>query len=251
MWPRRGRTWPLRCVEGGRGTEDEDALRVSQGAAARVQRGPRVSATVLCSHAMDAPTHIRVTFWLLARPLFRAADWRASYAGSVLESDAGLAADRFAGELAELDEQRRHHQRRLGALGETHGDACAECRGMCCTEERFRDAFFDRVLQDPHSENRAPRSLRAASRETHAGPYPLRGSVALGDRSPGYCPNCTPQGCALAYEDRPIQCTAYYCWASIRALSDTECREGIAALRGLTRIMGRVTTLAAAARFSR
>jgi hypothetical protein len=104
---------------------------------------------------------------------------------------------------------------------------------------------------DPHARNRTPRSLRQSSRETHDGPRPLRGSVPVGEYLAVYCPNCTTQGCLLPYEDRPIQCTAYYCWGAIGALSEQESREGIAALRGLVRIMGRVTALAASTRFAR
>jgi hypothetical protein len=199
---------------------------------------------------MDPSTPTRATFWLTARPIFRAADWYASYAGSLLERGSGLSGKRYADELAALAEERRGYQRTLGRLGEKHGDVCAQCKGQCCTEERFRDAFFDRVLQDPASENRSPRSLRQASRETHLGPAPLRGSVPAEDYPKDYCPNCSTQGCVLPYDSRPIQCGAYYCWGAICALSEQESREGIVALRGLMRIMGRVAGLAAATRFA-
>jgi hypothetical protein len=200
---------------------------------------------------MDPGTPIRVAFWLTARPLFRAADWYASYAGSLLERRAGLSQERYADELEALAEERRGYQRTLGRLGEKHGDVCAECKGQCCTQERFRDAFFDRVMQDPACDNRAPRSLRQSSRETHFGPSPLRGSIPVDEYPSAYCPNCTTEGCLLPYDSRPIQCGAYYCWSAISALSEQESREGIAALRGLTRIMGSVAHLAATTRFAR
>jgi hypothetical protein len=125
----------------------------------------------------------------------------------------------------------------MAALSATHGDACARCRGGCCREERFRDSIVDRVLQDARQPNAEPRSLRSATRERHLDYTPLRAQATTAAAPPDYCPNCTPNGCTLPAEDRPIQCLAYHCRASIAPLSAEECEAGIRALRGLMRVM--------------
>jgi hypothetical protein len=143
----------------------------------------------------------------------------------------------YADRLRELDARRRALQREMSALQATHGAACADCKGGCCTEERFRDSLVDRVLQDPSQPNPAPRSLRSKARETYADYAPLRSPEATLASPPAYCPNCTPQGCTLPPEDRPIQCLAYHCKASVEPLSVEECERGIRALKGLMRVM--------------
>ncbi len=178
-----------------------------------------------------------VRFWVLARPVFRAVDYHASYAAAArARRRPGVWGD-SAGWIEELNGRRRALQREMSALSVTHGAACAECRGGCCTEDRFRDSLVDRVLQDPAQPNPAPRSLRSKTRETHADYAPLRTPDATRTAPSDYCPNCTPQGCTLEPGDRPIQCLAYHCRASIAPLSAQECEAGIHALRGLMRVM--------------
>jgi hypothetical protein len=53
---------------------------------------------------------------------------------------------------------------------------------------------------------------------------------------PGYCPELTTRGCRIPYELRPIQCTAYFCNATIDELSAKECRIGSMALIGLMKV---------------
>ena len=55
----------------------------------------------------------------------------------------------------------------------------------------------------------------------------------------------------MPYENRPIQCTAFYCWGSIDRLSEAECRTGIRALAGLMGVLARTTALALGAELIR
>ncbi len=176
-------------------------------------------------------------FWVLARPVFRSVDWYASYtaAGGARRRRTDW---RDHGErLAELDRRRRSLQSELATLAATHGSACAACKGGCCRDERFRDSIVDRVLQNQSQPNPEPRSLRSKTRERWTDYPPLRTPAATLEASADYCPHCTPQGCALAPEDRPTQCLAYMCRASITPLSTDECRRGIRALKDLMRVM--------------
>jgi hypothetical protein len=178
-----------------------------------------------------------VRFWLLARPVFRAVDWHASYAASARARRRGAVWTAHAERLADLDARRRALQAEMAALSATHGEACAECRGGCCTEERFRDSIVDRVLQDPATPNLEPRAMREKARERHTEYAPLRTVAATDAAPPDYCPNCTPTGCTLAADDRPVQCLAYHCRASIADLSPEECDTGIRTLTGLMKVM--------------
>jgi hypothetical protein len=174
---------------------------------------------------------------LLARPVFRAVDFHASYSAAHRARHRGTDWSEHAERLRDLDLRRRALQSEMAALQATHGAACAECRGGCCTEERFRDSIIDRVLRDPSQPNPAPRGLRSKIREKHTDYPPLRDPAATQAAPPEYCPNCTPQGCTLPPEGRPIQCLAYHCRASIAPLSAEECEAGIHALKGLMRVM--------------
>lgn len=173
----------------------------------------------------------------LARPVFRTVDWYVSYAAAARARRHGTDWRDHSERLAELNQRRRSLQLEMSALSATHGAACAECKGGCCTEERFRDSLVDRVLQDPAQPNPLSRSLRSKTREVHADYAPLRTPGATRAAPPGYCPNCTSQGCALAPEDRPLQCLAYHCRRSIAPLSAEESESGIRALEGLMRVM--------------
>jgi len=176
-------------------------------------------------------------FWLLARPVFRAVDWHASYASAARARRLGTDWTAHSERLAELDTRRRALQAEMATLSATHGEACATCRGGCCREERFRDSIVDRVLQDPATPNPEPRSLRDKNREHHTEYAPLRTAAALAAAPADYCPNCTPMGCTLAPAERPVQCLAYHCRASIANLSPEECETGIRTVTGLMRVM--------------
>lgn len=176
-------------------------------------------------------------FWLLARPVFRAVDWHASYAAAARARRSGQSWTTHADRLRELDARRRELQRRMAGLSATHGAACAACRGGCCRDERFRDCLVDRVLADAATPNPEPRSLRHADRERELDYPPLRRPEATAAAPADYCPNCSPTGCTLPAEDRPVQCLAYHCRASIAELTPEECESGIRAVRGLMRVM--------------
>ncbi len=190
----------------------------------------------------------RARLWFYARPVFRAFDWACNYGAWMFEGDRSLAKPGLRASLAELNERRSDLQRRLSVLTASHGDACAECKGRCCSEERFRDAFIDRVLQDPDTANRAPRSRKKADREHESAYPPLRGLAKPHEFPKDYCPNCTTEGCRISYEQRPIQCTAFYCRKSIALLSAEECETGVDALRGLMGVLTRTALLAASSR---
>ena len=178
-----------------------------------------------------------IRFLVLSRPVFRAVDFHSSYAVAARARRHHTDWNEHSERLRELDERCRTLQLPMTALSATHGDACAACKGGCCTDERFRDSLVDRVLQDPSQPNSAPRSLRSKERETHAEYAPLRTSQAAQSAPREYCPNCTPQGCTLPAGDRPIQCIAYHCRASIAPLSAQECESGIRAVKDLMRVM--------------
>lgn len=174
----------------------------------------------------------RMWLWVLSRPVFRAVDFYSSYASSWRSRGGG--GGHRAELLDALGARRRELHRELAALSASHGEACADCKGGCCREERFRDSFVDRVMAHPAPRNTAPRSLRSAYREEHLHYPPLRSGLPS---TPGYCPNCTRQGCELSAEDRPIQCLAYQCRATISTLSDSEVETGIRATKDLMRVM--------------
>ena len=174
----------------------------------------------------------RVWLWVLSRPVFRAVDFYSSYASAWRSRIGGTRTD--TGPLEALDARKRELHLELAALSESHGDACAACEGGCCREERFRDSFVDRLMTHPAPRNTAPRSLRSAHREEHLHYAPLRSGLPS---TPGYCPNCSPKGCELPAEDRPIQCLAYQCRATISTLSDSELDSGIRAIKDLMRVM--------------
>jgi len=173
-----------------------------------------------------------VWFWVLSRPVFRAVDFYTSYAAAH-RARRGVAAD--SDRLPQLAARKRELHLQLAALSGSHGESCAECRGGCCTEERFRDSVVDRLLAGgPASENRAPRSLRDAARERHVAYPPLRDGLRP---STGYCPRCTPTGCEIPHEYRPIQCLAYQSRATVATLDEEELDTGIRAVTGLIRVM--------------
>ena len=149
-------------------------------------------------------------------------------------------------DLEGLNHKRIGFQRDLNEIGRSHIRICAECKGKCCGGPRERDAFIDRVLQDPESPHLGARRRTgemAAHKALRAGAE--RSPAAAGaDCVVGSCPELTVEGCRIPYELRPIQCTAYFCRAAISALSQEECRIGIRALAGLMKIQIRTVGLA-------
>lgn len=87
-----------------------------------------------------------IRFLVLPRPVFRAVDFHSSYAVAARARRHHTDWNEHSERMRELDERRRTLQLQRTALFATHGDACAACKGGCCTEERFRDSLVDRVL---------------------------------------------------------------------------------------------------------
>ncbi len=191
----------------------------------------------------------RARFWLYARPAFRTFDLVCNHTARFLERDRGLSHRDLRAEIAELNERRMRLAHDLARVSGRHGHVCASCKGWCCGSERYRDAFIDRILQDPETSNRIPRSRRKVTREAEHAPLPLRGLAREVEFLPDYCPNCTADGCRMSFEHRPMQCLAYFCRRSIATLSAEECETAIDALAGLMRIQARTVALAASSRF--
>lgn len=188
----------------------------------------------------------RERFVFYSRPLFRTCEIICNHAARLLLKQDALAHEAVQSELSELNQQRICFQRDLNQIGNSHGHVCADCKGKCCGGVRERDAFIDRVIQDPQTEHLGGRRAKG---EMVA--YKLMGEQGNGSAAvmqaecvPGHCPELTVEGCKIPYELRPIQCTAYFCRKTIDELSPQECDKGIAALAGLMRIQLRMVGLA-------
>lgn len=157
---------------------------------------------------------------LLSRPVFRTCEVACNHAARLAASGAALSGAQARGVLSLLESRRSALQARLGEIGAGHARVCADCKGRCCGGPRERDAFIDRILQDPATPHRGARG-------------PGRDGTPCGGHDSGCCPGLTEDGCRIPYRLRPIQCTAYFCAAAVAALSDEERREAIRALTGL------------------
>lgn len=155
------------------------------------------------------------------------------------------------GELDRLNLERVDFQRDLNEIGGSYGHVCADCKGKCCGGVRERDAFIDRVIQDPETPHLGARRLSGEMAAYKQMAKRDGGSVALleADCVEGHCPELTVEGCRIPYELRPIQCTAYFCRKTIDELSPDECDRGIRALAGLMRVQLRTVMLAIKSRF--
>ena len=185
----------------------------------------------------------RELFVFYSRPLFRTCEIVCNHAARLFLKKDALSHSHVRDELDRLNRERIDFQRDLNIIGSSHGHVCADCKGKCCGGERERDAFIDRVIQDPETEHL---SARRTTGEMPA--YKLRdeGSIAVLEAEcvEGHCPELTIEGCRIPYELRPIQCTAYFCRKAIDELSPNECDTGLRALAGLMRVQARTVTLA-------
>lgn len=188
----------------------------------------------------------RIQFILWSRPVFRTCEIVCNHAARLFERGRSLAQARA--DLEELNRKRMQCQRILNRIGNSHDHVCAECKGKCCGGARERDAFTDRVIQHPETPHRTARRItgRMAAYEVA---WDSKGTTAIDDSEvikpvDGYCPELTTRGCRIPYELRPIQCTAYFCNATVGELSKTECRIGSKALVGLMKIQMRTALLA-------
>ena len=183
-----------------------------------------------------------------AKPLFRTCEIICNHAARLADSNGALARPQAQAELQKLDELRKALQSDLHRIGESHGEVCAKCKGKCCGGVRERDAFTDRVIQDPQTPYRSARR-----KEGQQVAYKKMGAVAVLDAEPveGHCIELTTRGCRIPYELRPIQCTAYFCGDTIEELSDEERNTGIRALSGLMGVQVKTVLLAIRSRFTR
>lgn len=196
---------------------------------------------------------LRAGMLVYSRPLFRTCEIICNHAARLAEKNGSLADAGRKTDLEALNRLRMELQNDLQRIGGSHGEVCAECRGSCCGGARERDAFTDRVLQDPETLHRAARRRtgQMAAYKVLCARQESPVAVIEGEPVEGYCPELTTSGCRVPYELRPIQCTAYFCNATISRLSDEECRTGIRALAGLMKIQLRTVALALRSRFRR
>ena len=113
----------------------------------------------------------RALMQFYSRPLFRTCEIICNHAARVVDSNGALTSPEARAELQRLDEIRRALQSDLHRIGESHGEVCASCKGKCCGGVRERDAFTDRVIQDPgdplpvrQAQRRSARSIRENGR---------------------------------------------------------------------------------------
>jgi hypothetical protein len=189
----------------------------------------------------------RMRFLFYARPLFRAWEIVCNHLARWLTHRGALQDVRYQRQLAQLNLRRMAIQRALAEISRSHAHVCAQC-GYCCKGTRERDAFLDRVLQNPQTAHLGARRrtgemvgfqlAQAQNRLLHQG----------ATRPPGCCHELTCQGCRLPNELRPMQCLAYFCGAAVRALSQQECEQGIRLIRQLLRLQWDAVRLAARSR---
>ncbi|MCE5197960.1 MAG: hypothetical protein ABFD54_06770 [Armatimonadota bacterium] len=186
----------------------------------------------------------RIKFLLWSRPVFRTCEIICNHAARIFERDRGLT--KALAEVEELNRERIEHQKTLNRIGSSHDHVCAECKGKCCGGARERDAFTDRVLQYPETPHRAGRRKEGAmaAYKVMADNSSTPAVTTDAEPVPGFCPELTTKGCRIPYELRPIQCTAYFCNATIDQLSPEECNTGSEALKGLMNVQIRTVMLA-------
>lgn len=178
-------------------------------------------------------------FIFCSRPLFRTCEITCNHAARIIIRKRGLSSDTIQREFEKLNTRRIECQRELNEIGKSHGHICADCAGKCCGGARERDAFLDRVIQNPSTPHLGARrkigELTTSKNTTACAGLP---SVE------GFCAELTCEGCKIPYELRPIQCTAYFCRKAVDALSSAECDRGIHALIGLMSVQLRSVALA-------
>lgn len=188
----------------------------------------------------------RELFVFYSRPLFRTCEIICNHAARIFMKKSALGSSEMRGELEKLNKERIGYQRELNVIGGSHGHVCADCKGKCCGGVRERDAFIDRVIQDPETDHLSARRKCGAMAAYKVISKQIGGSVAVDEAEcvPDHCPELTVQGCKIPYELRPIQCTAYFCRATVNELSSDECDKGIKALAGLMSVQMRTVGLA-------
>ncbi len=190
----------------------------------------------------------RMWFLFYARPVFRVWEIICNHLARWLTDRRALQDVRYQRQLAQLNLRRMEIQRGLGQISRSHAHVCAQC-GHCCKGTRERDAFLDRILQNPQTEHLGARRRTGEMvgfAIAHAQKQVLHGGV---ERPAGCCNELTCQGCRLPNELRPMQCLAYFCGAAVRALSQEECEQGIRLIRQLLRLQWDAVRLAMRSRW--
>lgn len=195
----------------------------------------------------------RETFVFYSRPLFRTCEIACNHAARWFLGKRALGHDSVREKLDRLNSERIGYQRDLNDINGSHGHVCADCKGKCCGGVRERDAFIDRVIQDPDTSHLSARRLAGEMVAYKLMAKRDGGSVAVAEAQcvDGHCPELTVEGCKIPYELRPIQCTAYFCRKTIDELTPQECDKGIRALAGLMSVQLRTVGLAIGSRLKR
>lgn len=204
----------------------------------------------IVSSTVPARFSTRWRFLFYARPVFRICEIVCNHLVRILVHPQRRMAPYFQREWARLNLQRMEIQRALGHISRSHAHVCAQC-GHCCQGTRERDAFLDRLLQDPTTSLTGARRrqgemialvhARAGKRLLHTDASPV----------PRACAELTSKGCRIPNELRPMQCSAYFCGAAIRALSQQECEQGIRLIQQLLQLQIAAVKVALRTRFYR
>lgn len=192
----------------------------------------------------------RMVFLFYSRPVFRAWEIFCNHAARLLAHKERMRSVQCSRAWAELNLKRMAIQQGLGQISNSHAHVCAQC-GHCCKGTRERDAFLDRVIQNPHTEHLGARRRMGAMVGLRIAQAQGRVLHRNAPKAHGCCNELTCAGCRLPQELRPMQCLAYFCNAAAKALSQQECEEGIRLLKELCRLQWQCVRLAFRSRFGR
>jgi hypothetical protein len=172
-------------------------------------------------------------FIFYSRPLFRTCEIVCNHSARLRFSKARIKHDWVRAELRDLNEKRISFQRELNRISKSHPEVCADCKGHCCGGTRERDAFIDRVMQDPDTPFTAARRKAGSPLLSNVKVCEEDRVAVCDNHVEGHCLELTTTGCRIPYELRPIQCTVYFCRRYVNALSRDEIKTGLKAMRGL------------------
>ncbi|MCS6863406.1 MAG: hypothetical protein NZT92_24120, partial [Abditibacteriales bacterium] len=176
-------------------------------------------------------------------PVFRAWEIFCNHAARLIAHKERMRSVQCSRAWAELNLKRMEIQRGLGVISHSHAHVCAAC-GHCCKGTRERDAFLDRVMQNPNTEHIGARRRTGEMVGLRIAQAQGRLLHADAPKAHGCCNELTCNGCRLPPELSPIQCLAYFCGAAAKALSQQECEEGIRLLKELLKLQWQAVRLA-------
>lgn len=190
----------------------------------------------------------RLLFLFYARPVFRAWEIVCNHLARILVHKTHRNLPYFQKEWARLNLQRIQIQRELGRISQSHAHVCAQC-GHCCQGTRERDAFLDRILQDPSTPHIRARRKQGEMIAFVRASQQQRILHLQAPHASNACNELTCKGCRIPNELRPMQCLAYFCGSAVRALSQEECEQGIRLIQQLLRLQLDAVRLAFKTRF--